>query len=87
LLGGVIVYASKNVAHAQYTAASDLGKEVGALDAVFTTLISDVFAGKRYFDFGISTERAGAYLNEGLAENKQGFGARAVVYDFYELEI
>jgi hypothetical protein len=38
-----------------------------------------------YFDFGISNERGGRILNEGLADYKEGFGARAVAHDFYEL--
>ena len=39
------------------------------------------------FDFGISTEQGGRYLNEGLIFQKEGFGARTVVYDTYELNI
>jgi hypothetical protein len=50
-------------------------------------LINDYYALKRYFDFGISTENGGRHLNIGLAENKQSYGARAVVYDFYELDL
>ena len=29
----------------------------------------------------------GRFLNAGLIAQKEGFGARAVVHDFYELEI
>ncbi|HWS55299.1 MAG TPA: GNAT family N-acetyltransferase [Pyrinomonadaceae bacterium] len=86
-LAGVVVYESECVAHAQYIAAGEEGKRLGALDLVLEHLINVEYAGKRYFDFGISTEDAGRRLNAGLAENKQGFGARAVVYDFYEMEI
>jgi Acetyltransferase (GNAT) domain len=87
MLAGVVVYESAQVAHAQYIGASPEGREVGAADLIIGSLVEGLYAEKRFFDFGISTERAGAYLNEGLAENKQGFGARAVVYDFYELEL
>lgn len=87
MLAGVVVYASECVAHAQYIAAGEEGKRAGALDLVLEHLINEEYAGRRYFDFGISTEEGGRYLNAGLAENKQGFGARAVVYDFYEMEI
>jgi len=86
-LGGVVIYESQNVAHAQYIAASDEGKKVGALDLILNYLISDYCSGKKYFDFGISTVNNGRELNLGLIENKQSFGGRAVVYDFYELEI
>jgi Acetyltransferase (GNAT) domain len=87
MLAGVVVYESEHVAHAQYIGASAEGREVGAADLILGSLIEEHYTAKRFFDFGISTERAGTYLNEGLAENKQGFGARAVVYDFYELEL
>ena len=87
MLGGVIMYESKNVAHAQYIAANDEGRECGALDLVMDFLISQQYAAKRYFDFGISTENEGRYLNMGLVENKEGFGARATVYDFYRLDL
>ena len=84
---GVVIYESENVAHAQYIAASDEGKMTGALDLILGYLISDYYSGKKYFDFGISTENNGRELNVGLIENKQSFGARAIVYDFYELEV
>jgi hypothetical protein len=87
LLAGVIVFESDCVAHAQYISASDEGKRTGALDLIINYLINDYYLAKRYFDFGISTEDAGRVLNVGLVENKQSFGARAVVHDFYELEL
>lgn len=87
MLAGVVVYESECVAHAQYIAAGEEGKRSGALDLVLEHLLNEEYPGKRYFDFGISTEQGGRYLNAGLAENKQGFGARAVVYDFYELDV
>ena len=87
LLAGVVVYESECVAHAQYIAAGDEGKRAGALDLVLEHLLNEEYAGKHYFDFGISTEGGGRRLNAGLVENKQGFGARAVVYDFYEMDL
>ena len=38
-------------------------------------------------EFGISTEEGGTVLNRGLIDYKEGFGARAVVHDFYELDV
>lgn len=87
LLGGVLVYESIQVAHAQYIAATEQGKELAALDAVLNLLLEETYAGKPYFDFGISTERAGRYLNAGLVNNKESYGARAVAYDHYEFEV
>jgi hypothetical protein len=87
VLAGVIIYESERVAHAQYIGASEEGKKIGALDLIFDYLINDYYSNKRYFDFGISTEEGGRRLNAGLIENKQSYGARAVAYDFYELEL
>lgn len=85
-LGGCVVYETNEVAHVQYIAASPDGKKCGALDLLFHQLIYDRYVQKRYFDFGISTEHNGQVLNEGLLFQKEGFGARAIMYDVYELK-
>jgi len=87
MIAGVLVYENRQVAHAQYIASSEVGRKVGALDMIFDYLINVKYKGKRYFDFGISTEDQGRYLNLGLIFQKEGFGARSVVHDFYELRI
>ena len=87
LVAGTLIYETDKVAHAQYIASSAEGRAMGALDGLFDYLISQVYAAKSYFDFGISTEQGGRYLNEGLIFQKEGFGARIVVYDAYELKI
>jgi hypothetical protein len=86
VVAGVIVYETPVCAHAQYIAASDPGRELRAQDALFHHLLSDVYAEKRWFDFGISTEHDGP-LNTGLVRNKEGFGARTVVFDHYALDL
>lgn len=85
VIAGAVVYSTPQVAHAQYIAASDQGKENGALDMLFNFLIESEYSQKPYFDFGVSTERGGNFLNEGLIFQKEGFGARSVVYDTYEM--
>jgi Acetyltransferase (GNAT) domain len=87
LLAGVIVYETEVVAHAQYIAASERGYAENALDAVLDFLIEQEYREKRWFDFGISTTEEGRSLNEGLMRNKEGFGARAVAYDTYLVEL
>lgn len=87
VLAGTVIFETDRVAHAQYIAASPEGKKTGALDGLFEWLITERFAHKAFFDFGISTEQGGAYLNEGLLFQKEGFGARAVVYDTYEIRL
>lgn len=87
LLAGVIIYDFGNVVHTQYLASSDIGREIGALDYVLASILNNNFADRQYFSFGISTEQDGQYLNEGLIFQKEGFGGRAVVHDFYELDL
>lgn len=87
MLAGVVIFDYKQTVHAQYIANSNEGREVGALDLVFDYLINEYSANKTYFDFGISTEDNGNYLNNGLISQKEGFGGRGIVYDFYELKV
>lgn len=87
MIAGTLLFITKKVVHSQYIANSQEGKMCGALDFVFDKLINDVFSDFTYFDFGISTEEEGRYLNEGLIEQKQEFGGRATVYDFYKIDI
>jgi hypothetical protein len=86
-LAGCLVFETKRCIHAQYLACTVKGRDLGALDLIIDHLIADVYADSLYFDFGISNEQSGRYLNAGLAAHKESFGARAVVHDFYELNI
>jgi len=85
VLGGTLVFENEIIVHTQYLANSFEGRNIGALDFVIDKLINEVYQDKKYFDFGISNEDAGRYLNNGLIAQKEGFGARAVAHDFYEL--
>jgi hypothetical protein len=87
IVSGALIYENQNIVHTQYLANSDEGRDLGALDLLIDYLIKDIYKNKKYFDFGISNEDAGRYLNTGLIAQKEGFGARAVAHDFYELEI
>lgn len=84
LLAGVVVYDFGRVVHAQYLAASEQGRRVDALSLLLAELIENVYAQRDYFSLGVSTEQEGRVLNEGLIEQKERFGARAIVHDFYE---
>ncbi|MFX1695342.1 GNAT family N-acetyltransferase [Paraburkholderia sp. A1RO-1] len=87
VVAGVVVFDTGRVAHMQYISTSERGRDTGALDLLFATLIERDYASRAWFDFGISNEDNGRHLNFGLIEQKEGFGARAVVHDFYELSI
>lgn len=87
ILAGCLIFETDTVAHTQYISASKEGKEIGGLDLLFDHLINDIFNKKKYFDFGTSTENNGHILNQGLISQKEGFGARGVVYDTYQIEL
>lgn len=87
MLAGVIVYETDLVARSQYIAATEEGKESGALDLLFSYLLENVYKKKKCFDFGPSNEQNGRFLNKGLIDQKEGFGARALVHDHYLIEL
>jgi hypothetical protein len=84
LLAGVLVYDFGRTVHAQYMAVSEEGRRLNALSFLLVELVGGVYAQRTYFSFGISTEQEGRVLNGGLVAQKESFGARTVVHDFYE---
>ncbi len=88
LLAGVVLYLSMPVAHCQYIGATPLGKESKALTLLFEHLINEYQRlGFRYFDFGISNEDHGRYLNEGLVRQKSRLGGRGIAYNIFEISL
>ncbi|CAM5785154.1 hypothetical protein CCAE64S_01507 [Castellaniella caeni] len=87
ILAGCLLFIEKNVVHTQYLANSGLGRDLGALDYLIDFLLAKYSSEKKYFDFGISTEDEGKVINDGLLAQKEGFGARCTVHDFYEIEL
>ena len=88
LLAGVVMYNSHPVAHCQYIGASPQGKDSKALTLLFDRLIKEsAEAGYRYFDFGISNEDHGRYLNEGLVRQKCRLGGRGIAYHVLEVNL
>jgi len=86
IVAGTTVFITDTVAHPQYISGNKDKNESGSLDFLYAYLINEVFADKRFFDFGISNEEEGRKLNEGLVFWKESFGARTLVQDFYEVE-
>lgn len=84
IVAGTTIYETPTVAHAQYAAVTDRGRQMGAQAYLFSTLI-DQYQDKRFFDFGTSNENEGRALNQGLLDWKEGFGARCYAHDYYEI--
>ncbi|MDO4715651.1 MAG: GNAT family N-acetyltransferase [Bacteroidales bacterium] len=87
VIAGTVLFDALPTRHVQYIANSAYGRESGALELLFDTIIKVSLGHFTYFDFGISTEQGGTLLNEGLLFQKEGFGARGVCYDTYTLPL
>lgn len=88
VVAGTILFITKTCVHAQYIASNDAGHTISALDAIFEECINfSKNNGKNWFDFGISNEDSGKYLNDGLYKFKLEFGGGGVVHEFYEISL
>ncbi len=85
MIAGVVTFDCGRTIHVQYIAASSAGREAGGVDIIVFHLIEKIFADRGWFDFGISTTDHGHSLNEGLAQQKEMFGARCIVYQEFEV--
>ncbi len=90
IVAGAVVYeANPRAVHVQYGHATPEGKENGALDLLYLTLIEyyRTRTHAEFFDFGTSNEQGGHFLNENLIAQKVGFGGRGVAYKTYRLDL
>jgi Acetyltransferase (GNAT) domain len=87
VVGGVLVFqdTTQGFVHTQYIAGSPRGKQVGAVDAVLAELLRLKPVQFQRLSFGISTVQGS--LNEGLLNQKEGFGAAAETTDTYTLDL
>lgn len=84
---GVMVYDTGIVAHGQYISSTAEGRRLNLLTPLFHKLIFETFADRRYFDFGISNEDNGRYLNGPLLHSKATMGATGVAYPRYMIKV
>jgi len=87
ILAGSVIFDTGIVTHLQYAAATPEGKDLYATDILYYEFIYNIFPENIYFDFGISNEDKGKYLNTGMTAHKEEFGGHSVVYDIYEIKI
>jgi hypothetical protein len=87
MVAGVVIYEFNHVVKTQYIAASEEGRALGALDLLFQELLTNCYGDRAYFDFGSSMGSSGKDMNQGLVDQKEGFGGRSVVQDTYEVMI
>ena len=61
--------------------------ELRAVDYLTLELVEQMATSKRYFDFGISNTDQGRVLDSSLCRQKEEFGGRGVVHEFFRMEI
>ena len=87
IVAGTTIFETDLVAHSQYMSANDERSTLGSLDFLHNYLFKKVFMNKKYFDFGISNENNGFYLNQGLNYWKQSFGANICANFVHEIDL
>jgi predicted N-acyltransferase len=85
LLAGGLIFQTATVAHLQYFCSTEQGESLSAGDLVIEAILKHcVEHNIGIFDFGISTEQQGRYLNAGLLRYKESFGGVTTIADFYK---
>jgi hypothetical protein len=84
ILAGMVVYVSTQVARAQYSSATPLGKQLGAIDVLYDRIVCNDYHHLPYFEFGTSAMPDSNVINETLIFQKEGFGGRGICFDRYE---
>jgi lipid II:glycine glycyltransferase (peptidoglycan interpeptide bridge formation enzyme) len=88
VIGGLIMYCSSKTYHIQYIAANDEGKKLFSNEfLIHQTILIAQNKKIHFYDFGISTEKLGSYLNADLYKFKYEFGGAGIVYEKYEIKI
>lgn len=87
MIAGTVIFEYDDVIHTQYMAADETARRIGALDLCISSVMERYATCKKWLDFGISTEKAGRYLNDGLISQKESFGGRTNVYQTWRIDI
>ncbi len=84
LIAGAVIFKYQNVIKIQYAHSSPIGKEYGAIDNIYNHIILNLSKTYQYMDIGHSNLNNGTYINTGLINQKESFGARGINYNIYE---
>lgn len=88
IVAGAVLYVMprSGVLHLQYAAAAESAQKLYAVDAIYHRIVFDDYSDYKYFDFGISNEQAGRWLNTNMTDHKEEFGARSIIYQSFKLD-
>lgn len=88
VVSGAMTFSYGSVLHTQYLANSEAGREVGGLDLLLDELINTARSENfKALSFGISTTDEGKNLNTGLLQQKESYGGKAVLHDWYRIKL
>ena len=87
MISALVIFDCGDTIHAQYIASSEQGRRNGGIDLIVQTLVETDYADRQWFDFGISTSDQGRTLNDGLAQQKEMFGARTTIYQQFRWQL
>jgi hypothetical protein len=87
ILAGTVLFDYGHCLHAQYIAANEVGKNLGATDLLFSEILIETSQKYRFFSFGVSNTRNNYEINKGLLEWKQGWGTEIRLHNFFTLQI
>lgn len=85
LVAGVTLMDFGHTLHCQYISSNDFGRDSGAIDFLFNTLINLYQPSKKYFSLG-TANNSGNDLNLGLTEWKEGWGAKIHAHFYYRFK-
>jgi hypothetical protein len=87
LLAGIWVFLNEKVIKTQYIASTERGRSLGAVDFIINELITNLYKDFYYFDFGTSVDQSENGFNPSLMAQKEMFGARTILCDWYTLNL
>lgn len=87
MVAGTVIFEDRQVAHCQYIASNDLGKQLKATDLLFNFLITQQYKNFKYFSFGISNWHGTSTINQNLLTWKLSWGAKVCEHLHFKLEI
>ncbi len=80
MIGGIVLFLSDEVLHAQYIASDAAFQDVRPINAVINFIISWGTEHKfKYLNLGSGNENGGRTINYGLFKFKEGFGGRGIL--------
>ena len=87
IIAGMTLYRTEKVIHAQYIASNEVGRNVGALEAIVHFCLMELVAENQWFNFGSVNENGGRVVNSGLLNWKEEFAAIPFLHTTYELHL